>query len=153
MTDAPRHYHVTLTIDAEGHEVADALFAAFSENGPFLAGSAVGITPEDGYVSVRFTDVSDDPTQGPTSVEHSTPGAEIIGALAGFSRHHSLTVAVIKALLTLAAMRETAGLPPRHELRIDVVPASPLPQDTVSQQHSEGAVSPIQAFGTQHDSD
>ena len=152
MTEVPNLYHVTLTVDAEGKGVADALTSAFRDGGPFLAAPST-IGAGDGYVTVRFAGVSDDPTTGPKSVEHSTPGAEVVGALAGFSHHHSLAVALVKALLTFAAMREAAGLPPRHELRIDVVPAQPLPEDTLSLQLSEGVSGQFPEFGTRQDAD
>jgi hypothetical protein len=89
------------------------------------------------HVTVEFDRLSDDPPMGPTSTSHSTPGAEIIAALEGFSHQHSLAIPVLRALLTLSAMQESAGLPPRREIRIDAVPAEPLPQDTLSTHRSE----------------
>ena len=130
-------YDVTLTANAEGPEVAEVMRAAFAVGGRFLA-SPLTIAADDGYLTIRFPGVSDDPAAGPTSVGCATPGAEIVSALAGFSRQHSLAVCVIKALLTFSAIREGAGLPPPAELRIDVVPSAPLSQDRLSPQRSDG---------------
>lgn len=146
MKDAPRLYHVTLTVDAEGAEAAEAMRVAFETGGPFLA-PPLTLTAFDGYLTIRFAGVSDDPAHALTSVGDATPGAEIVAALAGFSHQHSLTVAIIKALLTFTAMRELAGLPPREELRIDVVPAPPLPQDSVSPQLSDSVRGTFPEFG------
>lgn len=150
MTEAPKLYHVTLTANAEGAEVAEAMRIAFAEGGPFLA-TPLSFGTDDGYLTVRFAGVSDDPNQTLTTVEYATAGAEIVNALAGFSHQHSLTVAVIKALLTFTAMREIAGLPPRDELRIDVVPAPPLPQDSVSPQLSDSLPDRFPQFGHPQD--
>ena len=151
MTTTPALYHVTLTVDAEGAEAAEGLAAAADEGGPFLA-PPLSIAREDGYVTIRFAGVSDDPVQSLTSVGHGTPGAEIVAALAGFSHRNSLTVVVIKALLTFTAMREMAGLPPLEELRIDVVPAPPLSQNSLSPQLSDAVPGDFPEFGTPRDS-
>ena len=129
---------MTLTANAEGPEIAEAMRAAFAVGGPFLA-SPLTIAAEDGYLTIRFPGVSDDPAGGPTSVGAATPGAEIVGALAGFSHQHSLAVCVVKALLTFSAIREGAGLPPaRGAGGFDVVPSVPLSQDRLSPQLSDG---------------
>jgi hypothetical protein len=99
------------------------------------------------YVTVEFERLSDDPTTGPTSVGHAVPGAEIVAALEGFSHEHSLAIPLLRALLMVIAMREMAGLAPRRELRIDVVPADPLPQDSLSTHRSESVHPARTRFG------
>ena len=56
--------------------------------------------------------------------------------------------------VTLTANAETpevAGLPPRDELRIDVVPAPPLPQSSVSPQLSDSVPGEFPGFGGRPD--
>lgn len=144
---APQMFTIRISFNADGLDTAERLSAAFRKDGPYLAPGTVSIRADDGYVTVEFERVSDDPTMGPTSVGHKTPGAEIVAAMEGFSHEHSVVVPVLRALLTVTAMRELAGLPPRRELRIDVVPAEPLPQDSVSTHRSESAHSPPARFG------
>jgi hypothetical protein len=140
-------YTVVLTIDAEEqHDAVEALWQAFTNDGPFLA-TPTGIRHADGCVTIEFAEVPDDPTTVPTSVEHGTPGAEVVAALEGFSHAHSLMVPVVRALLTATAMRQAAGLPRPRELRIGVLPAAPLPQDSVSQRLSESVHLPSSGFG------
>ena len=129
----PNLFQVTLTVNAEGPGDADALREAFSDGGPFLA-SPLTISAEDGYVTVLFSGVDDVATHPRGD---AAPGADIVGALAGFSDERSIAAAVMKALLTFTSVREGAGLPPRRELRIDVVPAPVLRQNSVSQSHSD----------------
>jgi hypothetical protein len=133
----PQMFTVRITFNADDPYTAERLSAAFRGDGPFLVRGPVAVKAEDGYVTVEFDRLSDDPPMGPTSTSHSTPGAEIIAALEGFSHQHSLAIPVLRALLTLSAMQESAGLPPRREIRIDAVPAEPLPQDTLSTHRSE----------------
>lgn len=152
MTDEPLLYDVTLTVDAEGRSEADAMLKAFDSGGPFLA-RPLTVKAENGYLRVRFERVSDDPTEGPTTVEHQTPGAELVAGFHGFSHRQSLPVAVLKTLLTFSAIREIAGLPPRHELRIDVVPAPPLSQDSVSLRLSDAVSDEFPRFGAGPDGD
>ena len=54
MSTAPGYYDIALTTAAEGPHVRDALLAAFSENGPFLAGHNVTIESGDGYVKINL---------------------------------------------------------------------------------------------------
>lgn len=144
----PRLFSVRISFDAdEGPEVADALAGVLRNDGPFLASDPIGIRLHGGQVVVEFHGISDDPTVGPTSVGQSVPGAEVVAALEGFSHEHSVSVPVMRALLTVTAAREIAGLPPRRELRIDVTPAPPLPQDALSSHLSESVHVTAQTFG------
>ena len=143
----PKMFTVRITFNADGSDTAERLSAAFRDHGPFLIPGVVSIGAQEGYVTVEFDPVCDDPTMGPTSVGHSTPGAEIVAALEGFSHEHSVVIPVMRAVLTLTAMAETAGLTPRSEMRIDVVPARPLPQDSLSTHRSESVHPSPRAFG------
>lgn len=133
----PTLFQVTVTVNTDGPADADAIRRAFSEGGPFLA-SPLTISSEDGYMSVLFAGVDDDPTPWHGNAADAAPGADIVGALAGFSDERSLAAALIKALLTVTSVREAAGLAPRSEIRIDAVPAPALRHDSVSQSHSDG---------------
>lgn len=145
---APHLSSVRIAFDAdEGPEVVDALAGALRNNAPFLAPGPIGIQLDGNQVIVEFHGISDDPTMGPTSVGRSVPGAEVVAALRGFSHEHSVVVPVMRALLTLSAAREVAGLPPRRELRIDVTPAPPLSQDALSSHRSESVRLTAETFG------
>jgi hypothetical protein len=144
----PRLFSVRICFDAdEGPEVADALAGVLRNDGPFLAPGPVTIRSNDGHVIVEFHAISDDPGVGPTSVGQSVPGAEAVAALEGFSHEHSVAAPVMRALLTVTAAREIAGLPPRREIRIDVTPAPPLPQDALSSHLSESVHMTARTFG------
>jgi hypothetical protein len=144
----PQLYHVRLTFNADGgHDTIQRLWESFSAEGPHLA-NPTGIKAQDGYISVDFDAVSDDPTFGATSVGHGAPGAEAVAALEGFSHQHTLIVPLLRALLTLAAMREKAGLPPQQEMRVDVVPATPLAQEQLSTHLGGGGPIEPREFGT-----
>jgi hypothetical protein len=138
---APDLFFVRLVFDADrDQDAVERLWEAFSTAEPHLA-RPTGIEAIDGHIAVDFDGVSDDPTFGPTSVEHGAPGAEAIAALRGFSRQRTLVVPAMRALLTLSAMRERAGLPPRREVRVDVLPATPLaPQELSTHRSGEVAV-------------
>jgi hypothetical protein len=144
----PRLFSVRIAFDAdEGPEVGDALAGVLRNDGPFLASGPISIRLHDGRVIVEFHGISDDPGVGPTSVGQSVPGAEAVAALEGFSHEHSVAVPVMRALLTVTAAREIAGLPPRRELRIDVALTPPLPQDALSSHLSESVQGPARTFG------
>jgi hypothetical protein len=140
-------FTVRITFNADDADSAERLSAAFRGDGPLLAPGPVAVKEEEGYLTVEFDRLSDDPTMGPTSTSHSTPGAEIVAALEGFSHQHSVVIPVVRALLTVTAMRERAGLAPRGEMRIDVVPAEPLPQDSLSTHRSEAVHQAPARFG------
>jgi hypothetical protein len=143
----PQMFIVRITFDADDPDTAEALSAAFRGDGPFLVRSPIAVKPQDGYVTVEFDRLSDDPTAGPTSTRDSTAGAEIVAALVGFSHQHSLATPVLRALLTVNAMFEKVGLAPRREMRIDVVPAEPLTQDSLSTHRSESVHPTPARFG------
>lgn len=143
----PQMFTVRISFNADDPDTAERLSAAFRGGGPFLLRGPVAVKAEDGYVTVQFDRLSDDPTMGPTSTRRSTPGAEIVAALAGFSHQHCLAIPVLRALLTLSAMQERAGLPPRREMRIDAVPAEPLHQDSLSTHRSESVHPTPARFG------
>jgi hypothetical protein len=137
--DPATMFSVRVTFDApEGDQVVGLLVDALNEQGPHLA-KVTGVTWDDGYATVYFEPVPDDPRGGPTSIEGGAPGAEIVAALEGFSHAHSLVVPVFRALLTTTAAREAAGLSPRREMRIEVRPAPPAQQDLLSTHLSESA--------------
>jgi hypothetical protein len=140
-------FTVRITFNADDPDTAARLSAAFRGGGPFLLRGPVAVKAQDGYVTVEFDRLSDQPTMGPTSTSHSTPGAEIVAALEGFSHQHSVAIPVLRALLTVIAMHETAGLAPRREVRIDAVPAEPLPQDSLSTHRSESVHPTPARFG------
>lgn len=142
---SPTLFQVTLTVNTDGPADADAMRLAFSEGGPFLA-SPLTISAEDGYMTVLFAGVDDDPTQWRANAADAAPGADIVGALAGFSDERSLAAALIKALLTFTSVREAAGLPPRSEIRIDAVPAPALRHNSVSQSRSDEAPDSLPEF-------
>jgi hypothetical protein len=145
---AARLFSVRIVFDAdEGTEVGEALAGVLRDEGAFLASGPIGIGQEDRHVVVEFRGISDDPTQGPTSVGQSVPGAEVVAALEGFSHEHSVAVPVLRALLTISAAREIAGLPPRREMRIEVTPERPIPQDALSSHLSESVHVPARRFG------
>ena len=146
MTGTPKLYHVTLTVNEEQDGLAQALEEALSTGGPFLA-TPLSVASTDGYVTIRFAALSDDPTATTTTTEHATPGAETVAALEGFSHEHTLTTAVLRALLTFATIRAGAGLPPRRELRIDAVEAPPLHEDSLSLQRSDATAHDFPPFG------
>jgi hypothetical protein len=138
----PKMFTVRITFKADGPDPAARLLAGFRRNAPFLAPGLLSVRAEGSYVTVEFDRLSDDPTMGPTSVGHATPGAEIVAALEGFSNEHSVAIPVFRALLTVIAISEKAGLAPSSELRIDVVSADALPQDSLSTHRSE-SVHPV----------
>lgn len=144
---APQMFTVRITFNAEGSDTAEQFSTALRDDGPFLAPARVSVQARDGHVVVEFDRLSDDPTMGSTSVGQSTPGAEIVAALEGFSHEHSVAIPVLRSLLTVTAMRERAGLAPWHEMRIDVVPADPLPQDSLSLHRSESVHPEPTRFG------
>jgi len=147
MTRAPEMFTVRISFDAEeGQEIVPRLVDALNVDGPHLA-QVTGVSYEDGYATIEFEPVPDDPRTGPSSVEGSMPGAEIVAALEGFSHEHSIVVPVVRALLTATAARAAAGLPPRHEMRIETVPAAPLPQDALSTHRSGQVHRPRREFG------
>ena len=147
MTAASDRFTVRITFDApEGRDVVARLVDALGSQGPHLA-RTTGVRYDDGYATIEFEPVPDDPWSGPTSLKGSIPGAEIVAALEGFSHQHSLVVPVVRALLTASAARAAAGLAPRREMRIDVVPAGTLPQDTLSMHLSESVHPPQRHFG------
>ena len=146
MTSTPTPYHVTLTVNEEQDGLTEALEEALSTGGPFLA-TPLSVASTDGYVTIRFATVSDDPTATTTTTEHATPGAETVAALEGFSHEHTLTTAVLKALLTFATIRAGAGLAPRREVRIDAVVAPPLHPDSLSIQRSDAVEDAFPPFG------
>ena len=143
----PNLFQVTLTTDTGGPGDAEALRTAFSEGAPLLA-SPLTISDDDGYVTILFAGVDDDPTQLGANAALAIPGADIVASLAGFGDERSPTAAVVKALLTFWSVREAAGLPPRHDLRIDVVPAPALRQSSVSVSWSDGTPDDVPQFGT-----
>jgi hypothetical protein len=147
VMSAPQMFTVRITFNADSADTAERLSTAFRSNGPFLAPGRVSVQAEGRYVTVEFDRLSDDPTIGPSSVGQATPGAEIVAALEGFSHEHSVAIPLLRALLTVIAMREMAGLAPRRELRIDVVPANPLPQDSLSTHRSESVHPARTRFG------
>ena len=137
MTESSEMFSVRITFDApEGREIVGRLVDALNEQGPHLA-KVAGVAYQDGYATIEFEPVPDDPGRGPTSLEGAAPGAEIVAALSGFSHQHSLVGPALRGLLTVTAAREAAGLAPRRETRIDVVPAGTLPQDALSSQLSD----------------
>jgi hypothetical protein len=145
---APQLYFVRVTFDASGdREVVERLWEAFSSSGPHLA-QPTGIHSDDGHVTVDFDAVPNDPVTGATSVEHGAPGAEVVAALEGFSHQHTLVVPLLRALLTLTAIREKAGLPPRRELRVDVLPAAPMAQEQLSSHLGGGGPPENPEFGS-----
>ena len=140
-------FTVRVTFDAgEGREIVPRLVDVMNEDGPHLA-RMIGVTYDKGYATMEFEPVPNDPHAGPTSVEGSMPGAEIVAALEGFSHEHSPVAAIVRALLTVSAARTAAGLPPRREIRVDAVPAGTLPQDALSTQLSERVHPPRRRFG------
>jgi hypothetical protein len=145
---AAQMFTVRITSNADDPDTAERLSAAFRGGGPFLLRGPVAVKAKGGYVIVEFDRLSDDPTMGPTSTSHSTAGAEIVAALEGFSHQHSVAIPVLRALLTVTAMHESAGLAPRREMRIDVVPAEPLPQDSLSTHRSESVHPTPARFGS-----
>ena len=146
---AAQLYFVRVTFDAAGgdREVVERLWEAFSSEGPHLA-QPTGIQAQDGHVTVDFDSVPNDPGIGATSVEHGAPGAEVVAALEGFSHQHTLVVPLLRALLTLTAMREKAGLEPRRELRVEVVPAAPMAQEQLSTHLGGGGPPEHPEFGS-----
>ena len=140
-------FTVRISFDAgEGEEIVPRLVDALNAHGPHLA-QVTGVSYENGYATIEFEPVPNDPRTGPTSVEGSMPGAEIVAALEGFSHEHSLVVPVVRALLTATAARAAADLPPRREMRIETVPAAPVPQDALSSHRSGQAHQPRREFG------
>jgi hypothetical protein len=137
MAGAPEMFNVRVSFDAgEGRDVVQGLVDALNDDGLLLA-PMIGVTYEKGYATMEFEPVPNDPGAGPTAAEGSMPGAEIVAALEGFSHEHSPVVAIVRALLTMSAARERAALSPRREIRIEAVPAVPLPQDALSSHRSE----------------
>jgi hypothetical protein len=143
----PRMYTVRLTFKGDGPDTAERLSAAFRNNGPYLAPGLLSVRAEGSCITVEFDRLSDDPTMGPTSVVHATPGAEIVAALEGFSHEHSVAIPLLRALLTLIGIGEVAGVAVSRELRIDVVPADALPGDSLSTHRSESVHPAPTRFG------
>lgn len=147
MTAPPEMFNVHVTFDApEGDRVVRRLIDALNEHRPELA-KGIGVSYSDGYATMEFEPVPADPTAGPASADAPIPGAEIVAALEGFSHQRSLVVPVVRAVLTADAAREAAGLTPRREMRIDVVPAPKLHQDVLSSHRSGAAPRPDPRFG------
>ena len=162
----PQMFTVRISFNADDPDTAERLSAAFRGGGPFLLRGPVAVKAEDGYVTVQFDRLSDDPALLLLHPERdrsdlkdepwppvtagriaAAEGAEIVAALEGFSHQHCLAIPVLRALLTLSAMQERAGLPPRREMRIDAVPAEPLHQDSLSTHRSESVHPTPARFG------
>lgn len=146
VTAPPEMFSVSVSFDAREGDVVGRLVDALNTRHPGLA-KGMGVSYRDGYATMEFEPVPDDPTTGPASSDAPIPGAEIVAALEGFSHQHSLVVPVVRALLAADAAREAAGLPPRREMRIDVVPAPKLHQDVLSSHRSGAAPRPEPRFG------
>lgn len=124
MPAPPHQYLIKISFDAlSADHVARQLWASFSDYGPVLA-MPTGVYADGGRVVVEFGALSDDPTDGPTTVDQGAPGAEIVAALAGFGREPTVVVPVLRALLAVSTARQRAGLNPREGVGIEIQPAA-----------------------------
>jgi hypothetical protein len=110
----PQMYRVEASFDADDPRDATERLELFADSGP-VAAMPTGIRLDDGHVTVEFDRLTDDPHAGPTTADEGAPGGEVIAALEGFQRRHTLLVPVLRALLSVSTACNRAGVAPGRE--------------------------------------
>jgi hypothetical protein len=131
MADEPMMYWVWLSCEVgDEDDIAERLWRSFSD-GRTLAAMPTGIRLDDGRVTVEFERLSERGEIEEQGLTEYAPGSALVAALLRYEREHTLLVPLLRALVSFSAARKRAGLPPRHGVELRVVPAQPLPQESL----------------------
>jgi hypothetical protein len=142
MAEEPMMYRVWLSCEVgDDDDIAERLWRSFSDGRP-LAAMPTGIRLDDGRVTVEFDRLSERAETDEEALTEHAPGSALIAALTRFEREHTLLVPLLRALLAFSAARKRAGLRPRHGVEVTVVPAQPLPQESLSLGFSDAVPPP-----------
>lgn len=127
---AARLYSVKISFEAEDpRQLADVAVSTLSEMSPSLA-QALTVEAGENAVTVEFPELEGGHVP-PAGTEYiparpaDAPGREAVVHLADLEKEPGALLPIVRALVTLVAARERAGLPPRQRVTIEVEPSAP----------------------------